>query len=89
MYKVRHHNKVKLYTHFEDNDYCYFVMEYASKGNLYENLQKQRKKCFDTKMVAHYMRDLLSAVYYLHKTDPPIIHRDIKLENILLHENGT
>ncbi len=40
-------------------------------------------------MVAHYMRDLLSAVYYLHKMDPPIIHIDIKLENILLHENGT
>ena len=89
MYKIRHPNIVKLYTHFEDNDFCYFVMEYISKGNLYENLQKQRKKCFDTKTVAHYMRDLLSAVYYLHKMDPPIVHRDIKLENILLHENGT
>lgn len=89
MYKIRHPNIVKLYTHFEDNDFCYFVMEYISKGNLFENLQKQRTKCFDTKTVVHYMRDLLSAVYYLHKMDPPIVHRDIKLENILLHENGT
>lgn len=88
MYKIRHPNIVKLYTHFEDDDFCYFVMEYVSKGNLYDNLQKQRKKCFDIKTVALLMRDLLSSVYYLHKMDPPIVHRDIKLENILINEFG-
>lgn len=88
MYKIRHPNIVRLYTHFEDNEYCYFVMEYISKGNLYDNVQKQRKKCFDTKTVAHFMKDLLSAVYYLHNMDPPIIHRDIKLENVLVNEEG-
>lgn len=89
MYKIRHPNIVRLYTHFEDNDYCYFVMEYVSKGNLYDNIQKQRRKLFDTKTVAHMMKDLLSAVYYLHNMDPPIIHRDIKLENVLVDEDGT
>ena len=89
MYKIRHPNIVRLYTHFEDDHYCYFVMEYISKGNLYSLLEKQRKKCFDAKLVAHYIRDLMSAVYYLHQMDPPIIHRDIKLENVLLHEDGT
>lgn len=88
MYKIRHPNIVKLYTHFEDNDFCYFVMEYISKGNLYDNIQKQRRKAFDTKTVAHMMKDLLSAVYYLHNMDPPIIHRDIKLENVLVDEDG-
>ena len=33
MYKVNHPNIVKLYGHFEDNNYCYFLMEYISKGN--------------------------------------------------------
>lgn len=89
MYKVRHKNIVRLYTHFEDDHYCYFVMEYISKGNLFDIVDKQRKKCLDIKTVAMYMRDLLSAVYYLHNMDPPIIHRDIKLENVLLHEDGT
>lgn len=88
MYKIRHPNIVRLYTHFEDDSYCYFVMEYISKGNLYDNIAKQRKKCFDAKTVANYMKDLLSAVYYLHSMDPPIIHRDIKLENVLLNEDG-
>lgn len=89
MYKVRHKNIVRLYTHFEDDHYCYFVMEYISKGNLFDIVEKQRNKCLDKKTVAMYMRDLLSAVYYLHNMDPPIIHRDIKLENVLLHEDGT
>jgi len=88
MYKIRHPNIVRLYTHFEDDNYCYFVMEYVNKGNLFDNVDKQRKKCFDTKTVASYIKDLLSAVYYLHLMDPPIIHRDIKLENVLLHEDG-
>lgn len=89
MYKIRHPNIVRLYTHFEDDSYCYFVMEYVSKGNLYDNIEKQRKKCFDAKTVANYIKDLLSAVYYLHSMDPPIIHRDIKLENVLVHEDGS
>ena len=88
MYKIKHTNIVKLYTHFEDNNFCYFVMEYVNNGNLFDNLQKQRKKCFDKNNVAHIIKDLLSAVYYLHNMNPPIIHRDIKLENILIHENG-
>ena len=32
MYKLHHPNIVKLYEHFEDNNYCYFLMEYIPKG---------------------------------------------------------
>lgn len=88
MYKIRHPNIVRLYTHFEDDSYCYFVMEFVAKGNLFDNIEKQRKKCFDMKTVALLMKDLASAVYYLHSMDPPIIHRDIKLENVLLNDDG-
>jgi aurora kinase len=88
MYKVNHPNIVRLFSHFEDDDYCYFVMEYISKGNLFSVKNKQKSKCFEASTVASYMRDVVSAVYYLHNMDPPIIHRDIKPENVLLHEDG-
>jgi aurora kinase len=88
MYKVNHPNIVRLFSHFEDDDYCYFVMEYISKGNLFSVKNKQKSKCFEASTVACYMRDVISAVYYLHNMDPPIIHRDIKPENVLLHEDG-
>jgi serine/threonine protein kinase len=88
MYKVNHPNIVRLFSHFEDDDYCYFVMEYISKGNLFSVKNKQKSKCFGEATVASYMRDVISAVYYLHNMVPPIIHRDIKPENVLLHEDG-
>ena len=86
MYKVHHPNVVKLYGHFEDNNYCYFLMEYISKGNLYSLIPKDNKKRINPKVVATIMKDIISAVYYLHNMNPPIIHRDIKPENILLND---
>ena len=87
MYKIHHPNVVKLYGHFEDNNYCYFIMEYISKGNLFSIIPQDKKKRLAQKVVASLMKDLISAVYFLHNMNPPIIHRDIKPENILLAEN--
>ena len=86
MYKVHHNNVVKLFGHFEDNNYCYFLMEYISKGNVYDLLPKDKKKRLSTKVVSFIIRDVISAVYFLHNMKPPIIHRDIKPENVLLSE---
>ena len=86
MYKIHHPNVVKLFGHFEDNKYCYFIMEYISKGNVYNLLTIDKTKQLSTKVVATIMKDVISAVYFLHNMDPPIIHRDIKPENVLLHE---
>ena len=86
MYKIHHPNVVKLFGHFEDNKYCYFIMEYISKGNVYNLLTLDKTKQLSTKVVATIMKDVISAAYFLHNMDPPIIHRDIKPENVLLHE---
>ena len=87
MYKIHHPNVVKLYGHFEDNNYCYFIMEYISKGNVYGLIPSDKKKRINPKVVATLMKDVISAVYYLHNMHPIIIHRDIKPENVLLAEN--
>jgi len=84
MYKIHHPNVVKLYGHFEDNNYCYFIMEYISKGNVYGLIPQDKKKRINNQIVASLMKDVISAVYYLHNMKPPIIHRDIKPENVLL-----
>ena len=86
MYKVHHPNVVKLYGHFEDNNYCYFIMEYVSKGNVYNLLPTDKKKRISTKVCASIIKDIISAIYFLHNMNPPIVHRDIKPENVLLSE---
>ena len=86
MYKIHHPNVVKLYGHFEDNNYCYFIMEYISKGNVYGLISQDKKKRINAQIVASLIKDVISAVYFLHNMNPPIIHRDIKPENVLLAE---
>ena len=86
MYKIHHPNVVKLFGHFEDNHYCYFIMEYISKGNVYNLITLDKKKQLATKVVASIIKDVISATYFLHNMIPPIIHRDIKPENVLLND---
>ena len=88
MYRIYHPNIVKLYGHFEDNNYCYFIMEYIPKGNVYSLIPKYGRKKQTHQVIASIIKDVLNAVYYLHNMNPPIIHRDIKPENILMNDNG-
>ena len=88
MYKIHQNNIVRLFNHFEDNEYCYFVMEYIENGNLFSQPSWKNNHCFLSFDVAKIIKDVICAVYYLHNMDPPIIHRDIKPENVLIDKNG-
>ena len=85
MYKIHHPNVVKLFGHFEDNTFCYFLMEYISRGNLYSLIENNVIKR-NAQVVASILKDIISALYYLHHMNPPIIHRDLKPENILIDD---
>ena len=84
MYRIHHPNVVKLFGHFEDNTYCYFIMEYIPGGNIYSYVPKNGMRRISTQQVASIIKDVISATYFLHNYIPPIIHRDIKPENVLL-----
>ena len=86
MYQIHHPNVVKLFGHFEDNTFCYFVMEYIPNGDLYSLVPKNGIRKINNQTVASLIKDVISALYYLHHMSPPIIHRDIKPENILVDE---
>ena len=86
MYRVHHPNVVKLFGHFEDNTYCYFIMEYIPGGNIYSLVPKNNIRQINTQQIASIMKDVISAVYFLHHMQPKIVHRDIKPENVLLDQ---
>ena len=71
MYKIRHPNIVRLYTHFEDESNCYIALEYIKKGNLYSYTQSMPNKVLDAATTAHFVVDLISSLYYLHNMNPP------------------
>lgn len=86
MYSLNHENIVKLFNHFEDDTNVYLIIDYAPGGQLWNKLQKSPGKRLPEKEVAVYVKDLVSALEYLHGKG--IIHRDIKPENLLIDGKG-
>ena len=83
--KYNHQNMIKLYNLFYSSNHIYLAIEFCNGGNLYENLQKYKNKYgkpFPEDLVQILMKKILKGVKFLH--DNGIIHRDLRLKNILL-----
>ena len=87
MYKIHHPNVVKLFGHFEDNAFCYLLMEYVEGGELFSYIPQNGSSKISTQQIASIIKDVISAIYFMHHMNPPIMHRDIKPENILITSN--
>ncbi len=72
----------KCYSSFKDNKNAYFILEYHPNKTLSELIQK--RNTLSEFEVKHYGYQILLALEYLHNCN--IIHRDIKLSNVLLSE---
>ncbi|XP_030641549.1 NUAK family SNF1-like kinase 1 [Chanos chanos] len=83
MSSLRHPHIISIYEVFENKDKIVIVMEYASKGELYDYISERRR--LSERETRHFFRQIVSAVHYCHKNG--VVHRDLKLENVLLDEN--
>ena len=82
---IKHPNIIRLYDVKSKPDYVYITMEYCNGGSLHECFQKYKqrnKRPFTEDIVRHLVRQILLGIKCLH--DHKIIHRDIKLGNILV-----
>ena len=83
---INHPNIVKLEEVKKGTHFYYIVMEFINGGMLSDCLQKYKEKTgnyFPEQIVQYLMRQLIDALIYIHGKN--IIHRDIKLENIMVH----
>lgn len=81
--RLRHPALTKVSDHFNENGMQYLVMEHISGDDLSKRLE-QNQKPFPLSWVLFWADQLLDALHYLHSHEPPIIHRDIKPQNLKL-----
>ncbi|KAL4934372.1 putative serine/threonine protein kinase (Kin4) [Aspergillus undulatus] len=80
---LSHANIVRLHEMVETDRHIGIIMEYASGGELFDHIL--RNKYLKDNSARRLFAQLVSGVGYLHKKG--IVHRDLKLENLLLDRN--
>ncbi|CUA77451.1 Receptor-interacting serine/threonine-protein kinase 4 [Rhizoctonia solani] len=61
------------------------ITEYCPLGTLADYLIGHDEPIDDLAMI----HDIASAIVYMHEMDPPIVHGDLKAENVLISKNRT
>ncbi|KAF9926895.1 hypothetical protein FBU30_003616 [Linnemannia zychae] len=63
------------------------LMEYCGGGPVIDLMNRRLQHRLTEPEILKIFSNVCEAVAYLHYHDPPILHRDIKVENILLSNN--
>src|SRR5215218_9891499 len=84
---LRHPALPRVSDHFVEAEGQFLVMEYVEGADLGE-LLKARGGWFPLTDVLAWVDELLDALEYLHGQEPPVVHRDIKPQNIKRTERG-
>ncbi|KAG5844623.1 hypothetical protein ANANG_G00164460 [Anguilla anguilla] len=80
---IRHPNITQLLDVLETENSYYLVMELCPGGNLMSRIYERKR--LEEREAQKYVRQLVMAVEHLHRAG--VVHRDLKIENLLLDEN--
>ncbi|KAJ8449058.1 hypothetical protein Cgig2_004113 [Carnegiea gigantea] len=84
---LKHKNIIKFYNSWVDtkHEHINFITEIFTSGNLRQYRKKHTH--VDLRALKKWSRQILEGLLYLHSHDPPVIHRDLKCDNIFVNGN--
>lgn len=80
---IDHPNIIKILDYWFTDDDFIFITELMTGGSLKEYIQNNGP--LNTKLIRKWGKQILEGLKYLHSLNPPIIHRDIKNDNIFIN----
>lgn len=83
--QLRHAALPIVIDHFYEPQGQFLVMEFID-GNTLSQLLSKQKEPFKLSQILVWTKQLLEVLDYLHRQTPPVIHRDIKPNNLKLNE---
>ncbi|XP_057534330.1 serine/threonine-protein kinase CTR1-like [Amaranthus tricolor] len=90
MKRLRHPNIVLFMGAVTEPPNLAIVTEYLCRGSLYRLLHKSGgREVLDERRRLSMAYDVAKGMNYLHKRNPPIVHRDLKSPNLLVDKKYT
>jgi len=85
--RLRHPNLPRVVDHFDYEGQQYLVMDFIAGEDLWQIVKQANHPLEETAAIG-YIVQICKATQYLHEQEPPIIHRDIKPQNIKVTPKG-
>ncbi|MFL6468276.1 MAG: serine/threonine protein kinase [Pyrinomonadaceae bacterium] len=84
---LKHSALPRVSDHFLEGEGQFLVMEYVPGDDLMQTLERQGTP-FAYEQVLNWADQILDALEYLHRQENPVIHRDIKPQNLKVTPKG-
>ncbi len=84
--QLDHPHIAKVYDHFVENEHHYEVLEYIDGLDLRRFVKERGPQPED--FVLNWAEQICQILVYLHSQKPPIIHRDLTPDNLVLRVDG-
>lgn len=85
--RLNHPQIAAVFDHFVERERDYLVLEYIPGRTLRQVVQSDGKQ--KEKLVLAWTSQICDILSYLHNQDPPVIHRDLTPDNLILRDDGT
>lgn len=81
-----HNQIVKLIDFFVEDHRAYLVLEHIEGSTLAKHVAENGP--FSEQLVRELAKQMCTILSYLHKMEPPVVHRDFTPENLILGSDG-